>query len=80
MKRMITATYRGGVFYPDDPCDLPEGATVEIRELPGGSIPALIEDPEERRRNLKVVADRMRQNQFSADAPTLTRDELHERR
>ena len=52
MKRTITATYRGGVFYPDEPCDLPEGAMVEIRELPGGSTPALIEDPEERKRNL----------------------------
>ena len=80
MKRTITATYRGGVFYPDEPCDLPEGAMVEIREVPVGTIPALIEDPEERKRNLKAVADRMRQNQFSPDAPTLTRDELHERR
>ena len=80
MKRTITATYRGGVFYPDEPCDLPEGAAVEIRELADESIPALIQDPEERRRNLKAVADRMRQNQFSADAPTFTRDELHERR
>ncbi len=80
MKRTITATYRGGVFYPDDPCDLPEGAMVEIRELPSGSIPALIEDPEERKRNLKAVVDRMMQNPISPDAPTLTRDELHERR
>ena len=37
MKRTITATYRGGVFHPDEPCDLPEGATVEIRELRTGS-------------------------------------------
>ncbi|MCE2458517.1 MAG: antitoxin family protein [Dehalococcoidia bacterium] len=80
MKRTITATYRDGVFYPDEPCDLPEGATVEIRELLGEAIPAFIEDPEERKRNLKAVADRMRQNQFSPDAPSLTRDELHERR
>ena len=80
MRQTITATYRGGVFYPDEPCDLPEGASVEIRELSGGSIPALIEDPEERRRNLKAVVDRMMQNPISLDAPKFTRDELHERR
>ena len=80
MKRTITATYRGGVFYPDEPCDLPEGATVEVRELANGVRPPLEADPEERKRILKAVADRMRQNQFNADAPTLTRDELHERR
>ena len=80
MKQRITATYRDGVFYPDEPCDLPEGATVEIRELASGAVPPLLADPDERRRNLKAVADRMRQNQFSPDAPTLTRDELHERR
>ena len=80
MKRTITATYRGGVFYPDEPCDLPEGAAVEIRELSGGSTPTLIEDPEERRRNLKAVVDRMMQNPISSDAPKFTRDELHERR
>ena len=39
MKRTITATYRGGVFYPDVPCDLPEGSTVEIRELANGVRP-----------------------------------------
>ena len=80
MKQTITATYRNGVFHPDEPCDLPEGATVEIRELPGGAIPPLIQDPEERRRNLKAVADRMMQNPISPDAPKFTRDDLHERR
>ncbi len=25
MNRMITAAYRGGVFHPNEPCDLPEG-------------------------------------------------------
>ena len=28
MKGTITATYRDGVFHPDKPCDLPEGARV----------------------------------------------------
>ena len=80
MKRTITATYRGGVFYPDVPCDLPEGSTVEIRELANGVRPPLEADPEERKRILKAVVDRMMQNPISSDAPKFTRDELHERR
>ena len=80
MRRTITATYRGGVFHPNDPCDLPEGATVTLALDDDGVLPPLIEDLEERKRNLRAVADRMRRNQFSADAPTFTRDELHERR
>ena len=80
MKRTITATYRGGVFYPDEPCDLLEGATVEIRDLPNGVKPPLEADPEERKRILKAVVDRMMQNPISLDAPKFTRDELHERR
>ena len=80
MKRTITATYRGGVFHPNEPCDLQDGATVEIRELPNGVRPPLEADPEERKRILKAVVDRMMQNPISPDAPKFTRDELHERR
>ena len=68
------------MFYPDEPCDLPEGATVEIRELANGIRPPLEADPEERKRILKSVVDRMMQNPISPDAPKFTRDELHERR
>ena len=59
MKRTITATYRGGVFYPDDPCDLPEGAMVEVRELANGVRPPLETDPEERRRIMSELVKRM---------------------
>ena len=80
MKQTITATYRGGVFHPDEPCDLPEDTRVEIRELPNGIRPPLEADPEERKRILKAVADRMMQNPLGLDARRFTRDELHERR
>ena len=80
MRRTITATYRGGVFYPDEPCDLPEGVTVTLALDDDGVLPPLVTDPEERRRILKSVADRMMQNPISRDAPRFTRDELHERR
>lgn len=80
MRRTITATYRGGVFHPNDPCDLPEGATVTLALDDDGVLPPLAADPEERRRILKSVVDRMMQNPISHDAPRFTRDELHERR
>ena len=32
MSRTIIATYRDGVFYPTEPCDFPEGATVTLIE------------------------------------------------
>ncbi len=80
MRRTITATYRDGVFYPNDPCDLPEGVTVTLALDDNGVLPPLIEDPEERKRNLKAIVDRMMQNPISHDAPRFTRDELHERR
>ncbi len=76
MRQAITATYRDGVFYPDEPCDLPEGTTVRVAEL---SRPPLVSDPEERRRILKALVDRMAKNPISADAPKLTREDLHER-
>ena len=79
MKQTITATYRNGVFHPDQPCDLPEGATVTLA-LDDDGVPPLVADPEERKRILKAVVDRMMQNPLSSDAPKFTRDELHERR
>ena len=80
MKQTITATYRDGVFHPDEPCDLPEGTAVEIRELANGVRSPLEADPEKRKRILKAVVDRMMQNPIGSDAPKFTRDELHERR
>ena len=32
MNRTITATYRDGAFYPTEPCDFPDGATVTLIE------------------------------------------------
>ena len=80
MRRTITATYRGGVFHPNGPCDLPEGMMVTLALDDDGVLPPLVADPEERRRILKSVVDRMMQNPISHDAPRFTRDELHERR
>ena len=80
MKRTITATYRGGVFHPDEPCNLPEGASVEIRELANEVRPPLEADPAERRRIMSDLVKRMTENPLCVNAPRFTRDELHERR
>ena len=80
MKRTITATYRGGAFYPDEPCDLPEGAMVEIRELANGVRPPLEVDPEKRRRIMSELVKSMTENPLHLSSPRFTRDELHERR
>jgi hypothetical protein len=43
-------------------------------------IPPAVTDPEERKRILKRMVERMRANPIPADAPRFTREELHERR
>ena len=80
MKRTITATYRGGVFHPDEPCNLPEGASVEIRELANEVRPPLEADPAERRRIMSELVKSMTENPLYLSSPRFTRDELHERR
>lgn len=80
MRRTITATYRGGVFHPDDPCDFPEGATVEIRELENGVRLPVEADPAERRRVMSELVESMIKNPLHLSSPRFTRDELHERR
>ena len=80
MKHTMTATYRGGVFYPDEPCDLPEGVKVEVVELPSGVRPPLVADPVERRRIAAELVKRMTGTSVHLSAPRFTRDQLHERR
>jgi predicted DNA-binding antitoxin AbrB/MazE fold protein len=76
----VRAIYRAGAFIPQEPCDLPEGAAVELIIHRPGIYPPEITDPEEQARLLKLVTERMMRNPIPADAPRFTRDELHERR
>ena len=80
MKQTITATYKDGVFHPDKPCDLPEGAKVELEVGRSGVRPPMIADPEERRRVAAAVVESMKDQPLPADFPKLTRDQMHERR
>ncbi|HEX8069104.1 MAG TPA: antitoxin family protein [Pyrinomonadaceae bacterium] len=81
MAQNLKAIYRNGAFIPQVPCDLPEGAEVELTVHEPRRIPPTVTDPEERARILKEVVESMRSNPLPADAPRrFTREELHERR
>jgi predicted DNA-binding antitoxin AbrB/MazE fold protein len=81
MSQTLKAIYRDGAFIPQVPCDLPEGAEVELTVSEPRSLPPPVTDPEERKRILEEMVARMRANPIPADAPRrFTREELHERR
>ncbi|MGE4003773.1 MAG: DUF104 domain-containing protein, partial [Planctomycetaceae bacterium] len=72
--------YRDGAFLPESPVNLPNTSQVDLLVEGPTMLPPSIIDPDERRRVLKRVADRMRNNPIPAGAARLSRDELHERR
>jgi predicted DNA-binding antitoxin AbrB/MazE fold protein len=77
----LKAIYRNGAFIPQAPCDLPEESEVELTVHASNVIPPRVTDPEERKRLLEQLVERMRANPIPADAPRrFTREELHERR
>jgi hypothetical protein len=80
MMQRLKAIYRNGAFIPQAPCDLPEESEVELTVHPPNVIPPRVTDPEERKRLLDQLVERMRANPIPADAPRrFTREELHER-
>jgi predicted DNA-binding antitoxin AbrB/MazE fold protein len=80
MSQTLKAIYRDGAFIPQTPCDLPEGAEVEITIRSPKLIPPRVTDPEERGRLMDELIQNMLDNPIPEDAPRLTREELHERR
>ena len=81
MSQTFKAIYREGVFVPQTPCDLPEGAQVELTVRGTGVLPPKVTDPVERERLMEELIRNMRSNPIPADAPRrFTREELHERR
>jgi predicted DNA-binding antitoxin AbrB/MazE fold protein len=81
MNQVIKAVYHNGAFIPQEPCDLPEGAEVEVVVKSSRLLPPEEPDPEKRKQIMKELLERMRQHPIPADAPRrFTRDELHERR
>ncbi len=80
MTYRMRAVYRGGAFVPESRCPLPDNAEVDLVVQGPLRTPPAVADPEERRRLLRRITERMRQNPIPANAPRFTRDELHERR
>ena len=77
MVQRLKAIYQNGAFIPQTPCDLPENSEVELIIETPHVIPAQVTDPEERKRILTEMVERMRANPIPADAPHFTREELH---
>jgi predicted DNA-binding antitoxin AbrB/MazE fold protein len=80
MSQRLKAIYREGAFIPQMPCDLPEGAEVELTIHEANTLPPKVTDPEERKRIMSEMIQNMLDNPIPADAPRFTREELHERR
>lgn len=80
MSQRLKAIYREGVFIPQAPCNLPEDSEVELIIEKPRVIPPAVIDPEERKRILKRMVERMQANPIPANSPRYTREELHERR
>jgi predicted DNA-binding antitoxin AbrB/MazE fold protein len=80
VSQIIKAVFHNGAFVPQQPCNLPEGAEVELIITDPYTIPPQITDPEERAKALKELVLDMRENPIPENAPRFTRDELHERR
>jgi predicted DNA-binding antitoxin AbrB/MazE fold protein len=80
MAQRLKAIYQNGAFVPQSPCDLPENSEVELVIEGPNLLPPLVTDPEERKRILAQLVERMRSNPIPDDAPRrFTREELHER-
>ncbi len=77
--KKLVAVYHTGAFVPKAPCELPEGAEVELT-IQGPSVltPPLM-SPEERARVLQTVIERMQDNPIPSAAPRLTRETFYER-
>ena len=74
------AVFQDGKFVPVEPISLPESQEVEITVDSPRIIPPAITDPAARARAMEDLVSRMKANPLPANAPKLTRDQLHERR
>jgi len=79
MGQTIKAIYEKGHFIPHEPCDVPEGAEVELILQGPALLPPQVSDEKERARILQEMVGRMRKNPIPEGASRLTREELHER-
>jgi len=79
MNHRIRATFHAGAFVPDQPCELPEGANVDLLIESPSLLPTQVSDPEERAGLLRELVESIWRHPLTVDAPRLTREELHDR-
>jgi predicted DNA-binding antitoxin AbrB/MazE fold protein len=77
--KKLAAVYHTGAFVPKAPCDLPEGAEVELTIHGPSVLSPSVMSTEERAQLLRTVIERMQENLIPGAAPRLTREMLHER-
>lgn len=80
MRYQTRAVYRGGVFVPELPSDLPEGAEVDLLVLGPFVVPPPVMESDQRADVLRRITQRMKQNPIPTEAPRFTRDALHDGR
>jgi hypothetical protein len=83
MSVRLKAIYRDGAFVPvpnGEKLSVPENTEVEITVHDPYVLPPTAATAEERENALRELMESWAQHPLAADAPHLTRDELHERR
>ncbi len=83
MSVRLKAIYRDGAFVPltnGEKLNVPENAEVELTVHNPYVLPAKATSDEERERALRELFASWDAHPLRADAPRLTRDEMHERR
>ena len=80
MPYALKAVYRNGAFLLQTPCNLPEGAEVELFIQSTQVVSPPISNSEIKQRFLKSLIERMQQNPIPLNASRFTREMLHERR
>ena len=78
MADLVRAIFEHGAFIPELPCDLPEGTRVvlAVERIDNCVQPAESVRPEERKRILKRVVERMKRNPLPPDAPRFKRSDV----
>ncbi len=71
---------RDGKLVPVEPCHFQESQEVEITVESTRIILPAITNPAARAKAMEELVTRMKANPLPANAPKLTRDQLHERR
>jgi predicted DNA-binding antitoxin AbrB/MazE fold protein len=81
MVDVVKAVFAHGAFVPESPCDLPDGTRVvlAIERIDNNVQPPEVSSPEERKRILKEVVERMKRNPLPPDAPRFKRSDAYDR-